>query len=135
MIAPAAIDRLAELFGLSPFERDVVLLAAGIEMDSALATQAGRVTFGLAMAVLPEPHWSALTPFRPLRRFRLIELERGHGLTCAPLRIDERILHYLAGVNLPDPRLQPLIEASPFPDWIGTGHKAGGAGAAFCRAR
>src|ERR1039457_6450057 len=34
MDAPPAIDRLSALFGLSPFERDIVLLTAGIEMDS-----------------------------------------------------------------------------------------------------
>ena len=31
-------------------------------------------------------------------------------LTAAPLRIDERILHFLAGINLLDARLQPLLE-------------------------
>ena len=33
------------------------------------------------------------------------------GLTAGRLRIDERILHYLAGVNYLDPRLQPLLQA------------------------
>src|SRR5271165_2787609 len=106
---PPAIDRLCELFGLTAFERDVLLLCAGVEMDSSLAALCGEAqghpqrayaTFGLAMATLPEPHWSALPPNRPLRRFRLVELDTTHGLTIAPLRIDERILHYLAGVNV-----------------------------------
>ena len=42
--APAAIDTLAALFQLSPFERELVLLAAGVEMDArlaALCAQAG----------------------------------------------------------------------------------------------
>jgi ATPase family associated with various cellular activities (AAA)/Winged helix domain, variant len=130
---PPAIDRLAELFGLSAFERALLLVCAGVEMDSSLAAQCGEsqghpprayATFGLAMATLPEPHWSALTPSRPLRHLRLIEVEPGHPLTTAPLRIDERILHYLAGVNLPDARLQSLIQASPFPLWIAGEHKA-----------
>ena len=69
MDAPPAIDRLSALFGLSPFERDILLLTAGTEMDSALAAQcAGPVTFGLALAKLAEPHWGALTPSGPLRR-------------------------------------------------------------------
>ena len=115
---PSALDRLAGLFTLSPFERDVLLLCAGVEMDSRLATlcgtaqgypQRGHVTFGLAMALLPQPHWSALTPVRPLRRLRLIEVETGHNLAAAPLRIDERILHYLAGINLLDGYFQPLL--------------------------
>ena len=130
---PPAIDRLSELFGLSTFERALLLLCAGVEMDSRLAAQCGEsqghpprafATFGLAMAALPEPHWTALTPSRPLRRLRLIEVEPGHSLTTAPLRIDERILHYLAGVNLPDARLQSLIRPSPFPLWIAGEHKA-----------
>jgi hypothetical protein len=129
---PAAIDRLCELFGLSAFERAVLLLCAGVEMDSRLAADCAEAqghppracaTFGVAMATLPGPHWSALTPYRPLRRFRLVEVEPGHPLTSAPLRIDERILHYLVGVNLPDPRLQSLMQAGLFPLWIAEEHK------------
>jgi hypothetical protein len=37
MTAPAAIDLLAQRFDLSPFEREILLLCAGVEMDSALA--------------------------------------------------------------------------------------------------
>ncbi len=118
MPGPAAIDSIGEMFGLSAFEKDILLLAAGVEMDSGLAAAcadvsapAGRhgATFRLALARLPEPHWSALTPAGPLRRWRLIELDDGVGLTSARLRIDERILHYLAGVHYVDARLQPLL--------------------------
>jgi hypothetical protein len=130
---PLAIDRLCQLFDLSAFERDVLLLCAGVEMDSKLAALCGEAqgypqrtyaTLGLALAALREPHWSALTPDRPIRRFRLVDVETGHGLCTAPLRIDERILHYLAGLNALDPRLRALIEASAFPEWIWDGHKA-----------
>ncbi|MDQ3259151.1 MAG: ATP-binding protein, partial [Acidobacteriota bacterium] len=34
MPAPAAIDTLCATFGLSPFERDVLLLCAGVELDA-----------------------------------------------------------------------------------------------------
>src|SRR5262249_37614439 len=54
---------------------------------------------------------------------RFIEVEPGHSLTMAPLRIDERILHYLAGVNLPDQRLQSILQAGSTPDWIAEEHK------------
>lgn len=133
MEAPPAIDWLAELFGLSEFERQILLLCAGMEMDSKLAALCGRaqgtaqrplVTFGLAMAVLPEPHWSALLPSRPLRRFRLVSVETGQGLTTAPVRIDERVLHYIVGANLLDPQLEPLLQASPLPAWIAAGHES-----------
>jgi hypothetical protein len=129
--APPAIDRLSEVFGLSDFERQIVLLCAGIEMDTELATLCGEaqgrphrpaVTFGLAMALLPDSHWSALIPQRPLRHFRLVEMEGGQGLTTASLRIDERILHYLAGVNAVDPRLA-LLRLLPQPEFIAIEHK------------
>ena len=127
MQAPPAIDELTRLFGLSPFERDVVLLCAGVEMDSQLAALCGEAQgrsqqalphSGWRLAALPGPHWSALTAARPLRRFHLLEIGSAPGLSQAPLRIDERILHYLAGINLLDPRLENLIQASPYPDWI-----------------
>jgi hypothetical protein len=131
MKPPAAIDRLAELFNLSGFERYVLLLCAGVEMDSELAGLCGqaqgrpsRATFGLAMASLPEPHWSALGSSRPLRHFRMVEIEGGSGLTSASLRVDERILHYLAGVDAIDSRLQPFLQSAQFPDWIAEEHKS-----------
>jgi hypothetical protein len=128
---PPAIDRLTKLFGLSAFERDVVLLCAGVEMDSEVAALCGAArgsrqpasaTFGLALSVLAEPHWSALAPGCPLRRFQLVNVEAGHGLTSAPLRIDERVLHYLAGTNALDARLETLVRANPYPQWITEAH-------------
>ena len=118
--APApgsVVERLERTFGLSPFERDVVLLCAGVELDARLAAlcaeahrDAGRThaTFGLALAALPGGHWSALAPDRPLRRRRLVELGPG-GVTTASLRIDERVLHHLAGVDHLDERLAGLV--------------------------
>jgi hypothetical protein len=133
MEAPSAIDALAQLFELTTFEREILLLCAGAEMDAVLASQYGDsrnpavkaspITFGLALGVLVDPHWSALTPDRPLRRYHLIEIEPGRGLTSAPLRIDERILHYMAGVNSLDPRLSPLIHAADHPSWIAEEHE------------
>jgi len=115
---PAAIDTVAELFGLSAFERDLLLLVAGVEMDAELArlcaaaqghSQRPNATFGIALAALDNPHWSALAALAPLRRWRLVEVDDSAGLVSGKLRIDERILHYLAGVNYLDPRLQPLL--------------------------
>ncbi len=130
---PPAIERLTTIFGLSPFERDVVLLGAGVEMDSKLAAHCsealgrdyrGAISFSLALATLPDPHWSALAPNAPLRHFHLVEIGAERGLTSAPLRIDERILHYLAGVNLLDPRLAPVLEEKGPPHWIAETHRA-----------
>jgi hypothetical protein len=122
--APAAVDCLVELFHLSPFERDILLLCAGIEMDSELAARCAEaqgqsqrpcVTFGLAMAALAEPHWSAFAPSHPLRRFRLLEVSGNSGLTSAPVRIDERILHYLAGINALESSLESLLTPADCP--------------------
>ena len=124
---PAAIDALASAFGLSVFERAVLLLCAGMEMEPALAERCAELTgrpqrtavnFGLAMAVLPESHWSALSPGAPLRRHRLIEMEQGQGLMAAPLRLDERVLHYLAGVNEIDQRLEGMVERRDSFPWL-----------------
>jgi hypothetical protein len=120
--APPALDSLCDAFGLSPFERDVLLLCAGIELDSsfaALCAAAGRnsqrafPTFALALAALVGAHWSALTPAAPLRRWRFIEVTTGETLTAGALRIDERVLHYLTGVSYLDARLQGLVEKLP----------------------
>ncbi len=128
--AAAAVDSLARAFGLSAFERDVLLLCAGVEMDTELAAlcadaRQGRpqASFGLALATLPEPHWSALTPVRPLRRWRLVEVDENTGLTPARLRIDERVLHYLAGINYLDPRLHGLLRPVSAGDLMAAGHQ------------
>jgi ATP-dependent 26S proteasome regulatory subunit len=128
---PAAIDALTAIFDLSVFERELLLLLAGVEMDSGLAllcsevagrAQCKAVTFSLAMATLRDPHWSALAPSAPLRRYRLIEMEPGHGLTSAPLHIDERVLHYLAGVNRIDERLDAMLMRKPKPSYMAEEH-------------
>jgi AAA+ superfamily predicted ATPase len=133
-LPPAAVDRLSELFGLSVFERDLLLLCAGVEMDSALAAAcadaAGSTSqfpwpnFGLALALFDEPHWSALAPLRPLRRWRFIEVDESTPLVTARLRIDERLLHYLAGINVPDARLQPLLRPVEAPSMLADAHSA-----------
>ncbi|HWY03792.1 MAG TPA: AAA family ATPase [Candidatus Acidoferrum sp.] len=135
MQPPPAIDLLSDLFALTAFERQLLLLCAGVEMDSRLAERCAEVqghpqktyvTFGLALGCLADSNWSALTPSRPLRRFRMLEVLPGNNLTTAPLRIDERILHYLAGINVLDPRLESLLRIAPFPEWITGEHRSMG---------
>ncbi len=113
-----ALERLRQGFRLSAFERDVLLLSAGVELDSDLARLCGEAlgkgetafpTFSLALALFPNAHWSALSPASPLRYWKLIRLESGRSLTRSPLQIDERILHYLTGVTYLDERLADLV--------------------------
>ena len=124
--APSRLDVLCARCGLTPFERAIVLLCAGIELDvgvarACAALQGGHAqpTFGLALAALPAPHWEALAPAAPLRRARLIELTASDGLTQASLRIEERVLHHLVGLSYLDERLQPYLlhhaEPGPLP--------------------
>ncbi len=112
MPAPPALEILCTLFGLSQFERDVLLLCAGPELDAQFAPQT-TPTFRLALSTLPEAHWSALTSDAPLRRWRLLEVGSGSELTHSPLRIDEPILHYLTGCGYADERLNGYIEPIP----------------------
>lgn len=132
MPSPAALDTLCSAFSLSSFERELLLLCAGVALDASFAADCATrsashqtgPTFGLALEVLPEPHWSALSPSGPLRYWHLIEVGSAETLTTSSLRIDERILHYLAGVPCLDERLQGLIEALDPPHDLPLSHHA-----------
>jgi ATPase family associated with various cellular activities (AAA)/Winged helix domain, variant len=117
--ADTAIAALATIFGLSAFERDVLLLCAGVELDSSIADLCAALhgdparrfaTFSLALAALDGAHWSALAPAAPLRRWQLVELADPGSVTASALRVDERILHHLTGVDYFDVRLDGLVE-------------------------
>ncbi len=119
---PPALDRLVAAFGLSAFERDVLLMCAGVELDASFASLcrdvqkgAAAPTFSLALAALADPHWSALAPAGPLRYWKMIEIAGPSALTGSALRIDERVLHHLAGVPFLDERLAGMVEPYPTP--------------------
>src|SRR5262249_20595946 len=122
---PAALDVLAELFSLSLFEKQVVLLCAGVEFDSDFAASLGAAspTFSLALAKLEAPHWSALAPEAPLRYWRLVQFATPDSLTRGSLRLSERVLHYLAGLQVLDPLLAPLVEPVETSARIGGSHE------------
>lgn len=116
---PSALQELAIAFNLSDFERDVLLLCAGMELqpnfDSLCAEAQGDgqlsyPTFNLAMSALAAPHWSAISPDHPLRHWQLIEIVRGKTITHSALRINERILHYLIGVDCLDEAFKGIIK-------------------------
>jgi hypothetical protein len=117
---PPALIILAQRFGLSYFERQILMLCAAMELDTRIASLCARAqdnparpypTFALAMALLEEPAWDALSPGRPLRYFRLIEINQpgAEPLTTSALRADERIVSYIKGMNMMDDRLSPLL--------------------------
>ena len=118
---PPQLAALAATFGLSRFERDILLLCAAQELDSSFGPLCAKAqgndslpypTFSLALSTLSEPHWSALTPAAALRYWRLIEAVNpsGNPLTLSRLRIDEPILHFLTGVHYVDERLAGLVQ-------------------------
>ncbi|MFW9261096.1 ATP-binding protein [Nostoc sp. CALU 546] len=119
MPAPSTLERICKMFSLSSFERDLLLLCAGMELNGDFAKLCGTMhgdlqraypTLSLALATLPNVHWDAIAPNAPLRHWRLIQIGDGHALTLSPLRIDERILHYLTGIQYLDERLAGIIE-------------------------
>ncbi|BBD61868.1 ATPase central domain-containing protein [Nostoc sp. HK-01] len=118
-LSPPALDTLCQIFGLSEFERHVLLLCVGMELDAnwgfLCANAQGSLgkpypTFMLAKASLPQPHWNAFIPTAPLRKWQLIQLEEGSTLNLSHLRVDERIFHYLLGLDHLDERLQSIVQ-------------------------
>ncbi|MDN7179623.1 ATP-binding protein [Caballeronia sp. SEWSISQ10-4 2] len=120
---PPALPMLARCFGLSRFEEEVLLLCAAMELDTRIADlcawaqhPAARAypTFALALALFDDPAWDVLSPQRPLRYWRLIEIggDRSQPLTVRPLYIDERIVSYIKGLNHVDERLDALLLGS-----------------------
>ncbi|MGH9848972.1 MAG: ATP-binding protein [Blastocatellia bacterium] len=115
-----AMKLLAQRFGLSRFEQETLLLCAAIELDTSLSALCNLAqgnpsrlypTFALALTIFDEPAWEALSPERPLRYWRLIEINQpgAQPLTTSALRADERIVNYLKGLNYLDDRLAPLL--------------------------
>ncbi|WP_299193950.1 ATP-binding protein [uncultured Erythrobacter sp.] len=107
---------LKRIFALTDFEGDVLLLAAASELDAECASiiarlqNGGAASFSLALAALPDAHWSALLPDAPLRRWGLVHLSSTASIPRAELRIDERILHFMLGLDCCDPALRALFE-------------------------
>ncbi|QKW11089.1 ATP-binding protein [Streptomyces sp. NA04227] len=123
----STLATLTACFGLSEFEQQVVLLTAAAELDPTTGARCAAAsgdperaypTFSLALAALAEPHWSALTPVAPLRRWRLVELDDESRLTASRLRLDERILHFLLGSPYLDARLHGMLRRCPVPDQL-----------------
>ncbi len=117
---PPALVLLGQRFGLSDFEREILLLSAAMELDTRIAILCdhaqgdfGRAypTFALAMTLFEQPAWDVLSPERPLRYWRLIEINQPNArpLTTSPLSADEWVVNYIKGLNYIDDRLAPLL--------------------------
>ncbi|MBK5248034.1 MAG: ATP-binding protein [Actinomycetales bacterium] len=117
---PPALLLLSEALGLSRFEQDVVLLCCAMELDTRTGALCAAAqddprkpvpTFALAMAVLEDPEWSALSPTGSLRAWRLVDVDArsGEPLVLRALRADERVVHFVKGLNVLDERLSVLL--------------------------
>jgi hypothetical protein len=117
---PSALPLLAQRLGLNRFEQHVLLLCIAVELDTAIAGMCARAlrdparpfpTFALALSLFDDPAWDALSPERPLRHWRLIEINQPNGmpLTVSPLRADERIVNFAKGITYLDDRLTALV--------------------------
>lgn len=127
----SALESLVASFGLSDFERKILLLCAGAELDAnfsaLIATLQGNPSlvhpsFGLAMAAFAGAHWSALSPRSPLRYWRLIECSNGETLAKSPLRIDEHVLQYMAGIHYLDEKLEEIVRPEMPHDFLIPSH-------------
>jgi len=118
------LTHLCHRLGLSPFERQIILLCLGMELDpqwpalcAALSPQRPYPTWSLALALSPEAHWTALPPDAPLRRWRVVDIGPGNALVDSPLRLDEAIVHRLMGHDAPPER---LLDLGARPVWAGS---------------
>jgi len=116
-MSPApALEQMRRVFGLTEFERDVLLLCAAPELDTGVtallqaAYGQARPSFAAAMDLLPDASWDVRSPERPLRYWGLITATDEAISNTAALRADERILHAIKGLDHLDNRLATLIE-------------------------
>ena len=121
LLEPTPLDVLCSVFGLSSFERDLVLLCAGAELDHGIGSLCMKLqgdhapTFALALAALPQAAWGPLSSDAPLRCWHIIELGAGSTLATRRLQLDEYVLHFILGLNTIDARLLGLFERVDIP--------------------
>ena len=96
---PPALERIAQVFGLTPFERNVLLLCVARALDTRFGQllQAAHgspwPSFGLAMALFPDPVWDVLAPdVRCGAGGSWKSPVRSEVMTAAGLNADERVV-------------------------------------------
>jgi hypothetical protein len=117
---PPAMMLLSHRASLTSFERNVLLLCVAMELDTRIAMLCARAqddlsrpypTYALAMAIFDDASWDAISPDRPLRYWRLIDIAQSGAqpLTTSPMRADERIVNYVKGLSHLDDRIAPFV--------------------------
>ncbi|MBC8737671.1 ATP-binding protein [Paraburkholderia sp. UCT31] len=110
---------LSRHFELSPFEQSVLLLCAGMELDTRIADLCARAqyparrpypTFALAMSLFDDAAWDLMSPERPLRYWQLIvAADASEPFITRALGVDERIVSFIKGLNFLDERLARFV--------------------------
>ena len=126
---PVALDVLTIRFGLTAFEREVLLLCLAPEIDPAFERLYAYVQDD-ATRKYATPHL-ALTlfateesglervsffPGSTLNRWRLAHVEIGSAgtLISCPLRMDGRVVDFLSGINRLDERCYEAVQVAPY---------------------
>ena len=117
MTSMPAIQKLTSTFNLSFFEKKIILLAAGVELDADLASivqqlQGGSSilpNYSLVLGAFAESHWSALSPESPLFQWHLLKVSDQNLLIQSSFIIEEDILHYLTGLQYLSPKLKEIV--------------------------
>ena len=115
-----ALPALSRRLGMTRFEEQLLLLCCAVELDPGIPALCAKAqddpartypTFALGFSIFENPEWEALSPERPLRYWRLLEINQpgAQALTTSALRADERIVNYVKGLNHLDDRLSPLL--------------------------
>ena len=121
--SPPTLELLAQRFGLTDFERDVLVLCLAPERDPSYTRLFGYAHDDPNLGY-PTPHLAQVlfgdaadtwAPTSPLLRYGMVEMAdetaRQRGRT--PLSLDARILDYVQGTNRPDGRVADLLWPRP----------------------
>ncbi|NET86279.1 MAG: ATP-binding protein [Moorea sp. SIO1F2] len=119
----SALAQLCYHFYLSPFERDILLMCVGQEIEPMFQSLVAIAqknhphknypTLSLAIDALPGASWHVLSPQSPLFYWQLLQIEPGRILTKSPLHIDQQILCFLLGYDATDQELAGKIIPQP----------------------
>jgi hypothetical protein len=125
---PVAFDRLSAMFGLSPFEEDICLLAMAARVDETVAALFGSRGGGpshpplhLALRLFSGMRGEAALaahlcfgPAAPLRRFGLLMVDEPGGIdSLSPLVLEESVARFLMGDASLDPRVAACLTPLP----------------------
>ena len=117
LVEEGGLADLAESFGLTPVDVDLLVVAAAPDLDGRLATLLdGRVTIGRALELLGIDPWDAQARARlatgPLVQHALVHVEGPElPFPTRPLRVPDRVVRHLLGDSTPDAALLPLLTA------------------------